>query len=544
MVDTINPVTMREFEDTAIKQYDPISIQGSIVKTPPAEQRLGPRAPLVFQIAHKADEITPWGKGVRSRDAELRSFWPTEPILASAVFSMVSKLSVLNWEIVGSDPTKPKPRNTAMQAERLLQSAGGIGFQKTLIKLLTDVYTQDNGGFLEIIREKPTPDSAVIGIQHLDAARCWRTGDPEYPVYYQDMNGRYHKLAWYQVITFEDMPSPVEQMYGVQYCALTRILRYAQLLRDISIYKREKISGRNPGVIHFMSGITQNEIDDARAWAEENQLNQQLFRYAAPYIIGTINPNAKLDHKEIRMASLPDSYNENDTYKWYITIIALGFGTDYQEFAPLASANLGSSSQSEILHMKSRGKGPASIVKMVEDAFNFHGILPSTVHFRFKLQDTRNDKETSEAKFTRAKTISLYMDAGVLSPKQALELMKEDGDIPEYLLIQRLEELENQPAQPTKNPDPTTSDQITGGMETQGGAIGERGPILEGDAGGKSTRPDDVRVALIQELQRRGELLMPEEPVELTQEDIDKVSETKSILSRFNDRLNKLFGGE
>lgn len=527
---------------TEVKQFNPEQIiQSQIVDMPDAKEERGPYAPIIFQIANQADEMTVWGKGVKRRDLELRSFFPTEPMLASAVYSMAAKLSTVEWEIVGSNPTKPKPRNTINKVNNMLHQAGGIGWQRTMMKVLIDLYTQDNGAFIEIIRAEDSPTSPVIGIQHLDAGRCWRLGDPETPVMYSDRYGRFHKLKWYQVITLEEMPSPVESMFNVQYCAVTRVLRYAQLLRDISIYKREKISGKNPGAIHFMSGVTQQEIDDAMAWAEENNLNKQIVRYTSPYIIGTINPNAKLEHREILMASLPDQYNENDTFKWYITIIALGFGTDYQEFAPLASANLGSSSQSEILHMKARGKGPAAVLKLISEALNYQGVLPRNVEFKFRVEDSRGAKEESEAKFNRAKTVTLLMDSGVITAKEGIELLFLDGDVPEHVFESRLEEIETEKEEELRKPDPLTVQQVQGGMNTQGGEVGESGAVVDGDAGGKGLRTDDVRVGMIEELQQRGDIVITDNPIELTEEDLE---EADGILSRFFRKLDARFGRE
>src|SRR3990170_4702742 len=84
----------------------------------------------------------------------------------------------------------------------------------------------------------------AIGIAHLDAGHCMRTSDPEYPVIYTDRNGALHKLGWWQIIPLVEMPSTIEELNGIGYCALTRILRAAQILRNISVYEDEKIGGR------------------------------------------------------------------------------------------------------------------------------------------------------------------------------------------------------------------------------------------------------------------------------------------------------------
>lgn len=476
----------------------------SIVETQQASAFRSPVSPIVLNIAMIADEIIPWGVDVKSRDLQLRSFWPTESLLSSAVNIMTSKVFTLDWEVIGSDPYKPKPKNTILAAEKLLKYADrGKGWQTFVTKVLIDLYTVDNGAFIEIIRRDNDPRSPVIGIAHLDSQRCYRTGDPEIPVFYEDDNGQYHKMYWYQVVTLEDMPSPVVTMYNVQYCAVTRCLRSAQLIRDTSIYKKEKLSGQNPRAIHLVSGMTQAELDDARAWAERQAQNQNTYRYISPYILATVNPEGNLEHKQIDLATLPDGYNEDTTFKWYITLVAMAFGADYQEFAPLPSGAMGSGSQSEILHLKSRGKGSAVAAKLIQDLINDNNIIPSTVKFQFKSGDASANKDASEARFTRGKDRSLRLDAGELSQEASIALAVLDGDLPEHIAF---ELIRNLPEREPKAPDPLTPDQITGGSDS-----------------GNTKGIDTARSELIRELQNSEDLIMADQEVEITQEDLDAI---------------------
>ena len=73
--------------------------------------------------------------------------------------------------------------------------------------------------------------------------------------------------------------------------------------------------------------------------------------------------------------------------KWDIAVLALAFLVDYQEFAPLPGGNLGTSAQSQVLHMKSRGKGPGLFMKLFAHFMNFGGVLPRSVTFEWDEQD-------------------------------------------------------------------------------------------------------------------------------------------------------------
>lgn len=446
------------------KQVEQAVIMQSVVEFPDVIERVRPGGPIVFNIAASADEFFPWGYDLKGRDAQLRNFWVTEPLLASAIYMMSARMSAMGVEIVGANPKKERPRNTIMLGEHLVNSADrGRGWQIFMAKLMIDVYTQDNGGFIEIIRRENKPNSPVVGVAHLDSYRCDRTGDPEIPVIYRDRKGREHKLNWWNVQTVEDLPSPIESMYGAQYCAITRCLRAAQIIRDIALYKKEKISGQFARSVHFVAGVTRQNIEDGLALAQEAMLNQNLTRFAPAPIIPTIDTESRLNHVQVDLAALPDGFNEEITLQWYVTQMAIAFGVDYQEFAPLASGALGSGQQSEVLHLKSRGKGPAMLISTLEHIFNDNGILPSNIKLQFKVEDSRGDEGRANARFLRAKDRSLRIDSGELDPKAAREIAVLDGDLP----VDVLEEMETRPEPiPLRARDPLTSNQVTGGMNS------------------------------------------------------------------------------
>lgn len=292
--------------------------------------------------------------------------------------------------------------------------------------------TADNGAFWELIRTTNNPDAPVINIAHLDSGKCIRTGDPEYPVIYEDYRGKEQVLPYWRVRTLEEFPSPVEEGFGLQVCAVSRCLLAAEIIQSISVYKQEKVGGTFTKAIDAVSGLTQQNIDDAVAMAKEQQLNRNLYRLAMPVIIPGIDPTSSMSHIHIDLASLPDNFDEDTSFKWYVAQLAAAFGVDYQEIAPLMTGNLGSSQQSEIMHLKTRGKGPAVIMGMLEEIIN-GGLIPSNVEFRFKEQDLRSETEKANARFTRAKDRAMRVKSGELDGEAARRLAIEDGDLPEWL---------------------------------------------------------------------------------------------------------------
>ncbi len=375
---------------------------------------------LVIDLATVADSITPWGTNPQARDRQLRSFWPTEPILASALYSITIRNAAFSWTLEG-------PPETVETIQDMLHVADlGRGWQSFVVKLCTDLFSQDNGAFIEVIRQADSATSPVLGLGHLDAGKCRRTGDPDNPVNYWDRNGVIHQLAWYQIIALAEFPSPIESMNGMQLCAVSRILRAAQYLRDISVYQNEKVSGDNPNAIHLVSGVTSASITDAMNQHKLTQAGRGMTRYIIPAVIASLDPTATVSVDTIDLKSLPEGFDIEVAMKWYINQLALGFGADYQDFAPLPGGNLGTSSQSQTLHQKSRGKGPAFFMNMIQYAFNFQGIIPSNVVFSYDEQDIQGEVEEANLASIRGKTLDDHVNSGILTTEAARQIMLDE----------------------------------------------------------------------------------------------------------------------
>ncbi len=383
-------------------------------------------APLVLYMAALADDMP--SKPGKARDKKLEEVWKSEPMLAGAVYSMCAKVSALDFKLTG-------PKRTVGQVERMLMNADfGRGWVSLVSKTVLDMFTQDAGGFLELLRPRGAgPASPVKGIAHLDAQRCFKTGDPEYPVLYEDSKGKLHKMAWYQVMTLTDLPSPRDSDLGLGMCAVSRVLRAAQMVRDVGIYKRQKLSGKNvPGLI-FVQGVRRNMVEEAITRAEVKEANMGRTLYTGPVVISSPDPGAQLDAKLIELAGLPEGFNEDTLFKWYITTLALGFGTDYSEFAPLPGGNLGSASQVEGMAARARGKGPGMVLQQFEYGMNYY-VLPATVKFQFASSDPAAERERILLRTERAKERAMRVQSGEIMPEQALALAVAEGDAPESFL--------------------------------------------------------------------------------------------------------------
>lgn len=393
-------------------QFPEQAIQQSVQKFPPPNQGVGwfGAGWFTIDLASSADQVQRWGVNTRLRDSQLRDFWPTEPYLAGAISNVSMRNAAFDWEIRG----KSEKVNQAV-TDMLLRAIGrdGIGWSTYELAGSQDLYGTDNGRFEELIRDpgidansRFTAERApVIGLAHLDSGQCVRTGNPEFPVIYTDRDGQPHKLAWYQVICMSEFPSPRESMNGVGVCAVSRALKLSQIMRSILIFKDEKIGGRHIKQLHFVSGVSRKEIEDEQKRTQEMANNAGQTRFILPSILASLDPEKPVTTATIDLAALPDNFNFDEEMKWYISGLALDFGVDYQEFAPLPGGNIGSSSQSQILHKKSSGKGPATYMRRKIEAYRAYGVLPRICEMVY---NDKNEQEELERQTVRTKAVEEY----------------------------------------------------------------------------------------------------------------------------------------
>ncbi len=382
---------------------------------------------LIWAVGQISSEFEPWGRLPKKRDLQLKGFFPSESLFMSALGQVVVRNAAFSWQLEGA------PRTQAATQKILENVNAGDGWVNFTSRLSQDLYTQDHGAAIEIVREPDVPDGTLVALNNLDISVCWHTGDPESPLIYQDRKSVYHLLKWWQTATFTEMPTPVEKLYGLQICALSRLLLAAQVAKSIAIYKYEKISGRHARALHLIKGFSTQQLQDALNRLQNNADAQGFLRYVQPMMIGSHDPKADIGHDTIELAMLPDGFNEDDSFKHYIAQIAMAFLSDYQEFAPLPGGNLGTSSQSEVLHQKMRGKGPALFMKIITHAMNTR-ILPDNVEFSFAEPDLGAEAEQAEVRKVRAEGLKILVDAFIISPEEARQLLADEGDLPQEML--------------------------------------------------------------------------------------------------------------
>ncbi|MGH7274633.1 MAG: hypothetical protein ACREIQ_09280 [Nitrospiria bacterium] len=404
--------------------------------------------------AEDEDDLPSWWS--ERREWGLQEFWmkPGNDILQGAVASLVKKFKAMNWLLQG--PSRIINRYQAALADEV---DFGQGWSHSFGKVIQDYLTHDKGAFIELIG-KGYPagpiNGPVLGIAHLDANLCQLTGDPVYPVIFNNSKtGKSHKLHATRVMQLTDMPSPNEAMNNVGFCAVSRVISSSQILLKLARYKNEKLSDLPAAGLLLLNNIMPTQWEDTKANYEQGRrrLNQQLW--ANIMTLFGLDPAQPVSAEFVSFANLPDQFNELEATNIYVNIIALAFGVDSREFWPVSQGVMsGTAHEVTIQAQKAKGKGIGDIISTVERAINWK-ILPPSVTFSFDFQDDDEDEQQANIIERKTKTIMTMWQppsgqeqaAGAVAPVSRSEIRQMLADNipyfkPDFLEVDMTDEVE------------------------------------------------------------------------------------------------------
>lgn len=370
----------------------------------------------------------PWS---RQRDLVLITTVLHETMWSAAVQKAIAKMITLGFTV--KDQAKSE-RRTLLGQNRLLRANGGRGWSSFLWQHLSDYLLTDNGAFVELVYKTSDVRSQFLGFQHLDSARCTRTGDTDIPVVYEDLRGRVHEVRAHQVLTFVDMESGRAEARGTGMCAASRAYPTIQKMAGLERYVSEKITGSNQKEIHIVNGISAEQVNQGLRSADEGNRNRGMVFYKGVALITATAMNAAISGYKIPIAEIPDGFSSKEerdnAYLLYSNVIGMPL-TDIQ---PLSGQGLGTGKQSEIIDDSEEKFGLPAWGKDWEHKAN-DGIMPTTTTFSWSdRNDSRKQRATAEVSKLRAETRGVQVQTGEITPQQALQLAADTDDVPQVFL--------------------------------------------------------------------------------------------------------------
>lgn len=407
-----------------------------------------------FRIFSEASELPAWWSPIR--DAYLRRTLHNNTLLTGVVYSEVMRVKNMPYQLV--DESDDESGDIEAWQEILNTADFGKGFRSLLGKATLDLLTQDNGCFIELIGDgevkqvsktfsngakitfiaKAERTGKVDGIAYLDAATCWRTFDPEYPVVYTNpYTGQYTILHWTRVIALSQFEQGYELGKGLGLCALSRAYDGARLVSAMNKFYYEKITGQSPEL--FFTNTPTKQLQDSITLNQIQNLDKGFMTFKDHVIISPKSGGAGMAEFKIDKLGLhdvPDGFDYEKLLTLTVYIIADAFGIDAREIWP-ATASGATKGDAEVQHFKSGGKGRADLIQMIEDAINWR-IFPPGITFKFDVIDGLEDKQQAEIKEIRARTRQAQITSGELSIWEARQMAAENGDIDPSFLEQQI----------------------------------------------------------------------------------------------------------
>jgi len=217
--------------------------------------------------------LPPYSNDTRQRDLALAHFIHSEPYLAGVLNSAVQIDINRRWTLTGAKSQVNR------FAKRMMNFENGHGWRSLFQKLSHSFYASDLAYVGEIVRVGGE-DGALDSIIDVDPTRCLLTGDLRTPLKYFPKYGSSYlePQEWKSSYFMKDnqLPSYLEEMKGVGYCAVSRCIELAKIMIGVYAFYQEKLDSSPPqgyGYTNIPKDTFLEAIEDAIV-DQENQGNK------------------------------------------------------------------------------------------------------------------------------------------------------------------------------------------------------------------------------------------------------------------------------
>jgi len=428
----------RKRNRTVTKALDTIAETVERAKSVESHQaRFDPKTKSPSQLFY---QISMWSKELifnepkatadsRKHDAWLTAVVQKEPYLLGVLQSVVSVDKNRGWTLTGG-------RNQVNKFTRILHNfyvaPDLAGWRNGMSVTSQNYYGTNLGAVVEIGRlQKNGPLAAMYSV---DSTKCYLTGDIEMPLHYGNAKkdeGSWGLNDYFRVVS---MPSTLESMNGLGYCAVNRCIELAKLLVSVFEHDRERLGSKAPKGILTVNGIT---LDQWLSSLEESK--SELKSLEREYYTGVqVLAGDALSPVSVNLTSL-SSLPEQFDHKTFVDLImfgyALEFGYDPREFWPVSAGTFGTSAETENQHRKASSKGGLDFALGYQEKQQEE--LPETLEFEFEQRDVDGDiaevalKQANLDLIDKMYRTSNADQTGTITLAEARELLVEAGIIHE-----------------------------------------------------------------------------------------------------------------
>lgn len=381
-------------------------------------------SPLWYQFVASVESsllLPAWGNAARLY--QLRRLWYDQrnTLVTGALVGLKNKIVQTPWELSG-----PKTRTPHFQ-EVLQKASLGAGFSEFVSQIIQDYLTLDHGAFIEIIGagypDQSLRPERVLGINALDGLRCYPTGDPEYPVYYQShVTNKLHKLHATRVIRMIDTPSPDPFFRRLGLSAMSRAANVANVMMHLTEYQVNSLDDAPADGIIAIKGIPDSYYHRAKDNFESNRKSGKVGTMRNLLELTSADPQYPVEVQYTQFSQMPQGETTDSMLRNYVNMLALAIGVDPQDIFPLASSAMGSGSQSAILAQKGKAQSYGLILTELERLINL-AVLPRNMEFKWKQRDAEADTIEAQTAQQWAGMATTLLSSNVISQEEARKLI-------------------------------------------------------------------------------------------------------------------------
>lgn len=353
----------------------------------------------MYMLTSKVDlELPPYSNDTRQRDLALAQFIHNEPYLAGVLNSAVQIDINRRWTLTGAKSQVNR------YAKRMSEFENGIGWRALLQKLSHSFYASDLGYVGEIIKVGGE-NGALDSIVSVDPTRCLLTGDLRRPLKYFPKYGNSFleaqewKADWF--IQDNALPSYLEEMKGVGYCAVSRCIELAKIMVGVYSFYQEKLDSAPPLGYAFTT-FTKEQFNEAVMDAIIDQENQGNRYFKDALMLYGATPETILQF--VGFAETPENFDLEIFTELLMKGYALQFGYSVDEFYTVRAGTFGRGRETDMQMKQASTKGELEFANSFETRFQKE--LPNSILFKFEERDDEYSKVKAETDKLIAETIS------------------------------------------------------------------------------------------------------------------------------------------